>query len=124
MTVCTIHTKLDLHVVDTFNAAIRAYFDGMGALGRDSSLFAKTYDLKSAYRQVPVRSDHLKFGYFCIYNHENGQVEVYRSTYLAFWCDSQRLQFLAFGSDDTLYCMSWNSSHHYKFVRRLHPCKQ
>ena len=61
---CTIHTMLDLHVVDTFIAAVQAYFDGMRALGWDMSLAAKTYDLKSAYRLVPIRDVHLKFGYF------------------------------------------------------------
>ena len=62
---CTIHTKLDLHVVDTFIAAIRSYFGAMKLKGNDVSLLAKTYDLKSAYRQIPVRSDHLKYAYFC-----------------------------------------------------------
>ena len=76
---CTIHTKLDLHVVDTFIAAVRFYFDDMMRLGRETSLQAKTYHLKSAYRQVPIREDHLKSGYFCIFSHESGQVEVYRS---------------------------------------------
>lgn len=91
---CTIHTKLDLHVVDTFIAAVRSYFDGMKASGRDMSLVAKTYDLKSAYRQVPIRADHLKFGYFCIYNCETDQVEVYRSRTLPFGATHSVFSFL------------------------------
>ena len=106
---CTIHTKLDLHVVDAFNAAIRAYFDGMGALGRDSSLVAKTYDLKSAYRQVPVRSDNLKFGYFCIYNHENGQVEVYRSRTLPFGATHSVFNFLRLAR--MIHCIACRGTH-------------
>ena len=91
---CTINTKLDLHAVDTFIAAVRAYFDGMRSQDRDMSLTAKTYDLKSAYRQVPVREDHLKFGYFCIYNHETDEVELYRSRTLPFGATHSVFNFL------------------------------
>ena len=65
---CTVHTKLDLHAVDTFIAVVKAFFESMTAGGKDLDLLAKTYDLKSAYRQIPVRADHLRFAYFCIYN--------------------------------------------------------
>jgi hypothetical protein len=106
---CTIHTKLDLHVVDTFIAAIRAYFDGMAALGRDSSLVAKTYDLKSAYRQVPVRNDHLKFGYFCIYNHESDQVEIYRSRTLPFGATHSVFNFLRLAR--MIHCIACRGAH-------------
>ena len=75
---CTVNTKLDLHVTDTFVAAAKAYFEQMHACGKDTSLQAKTYDLKSAYRQIPIRDDHLKYGYFCIFNCEKGAVETYR----------------------------------------------
>ena len=106
---CTIHTKLDLHVVDTFIAAIQAYFDGMAALGRDSSLVAKTYDLKSAYRQVPVRNDHLKFGYFCIYNHESDQVEIYRSRTLPFGATHSVFNFLRLAR--MIHCIACRGAH-------------
>jgi hypothetical protein len=81
---CTVNTKLDLHVIDTFVAAAKAYFEQMHACGKDTSLQAKTYDLKSAYRQIPIRDDHLKYGYFCIFNCEKGAVEIYRSRTLPF----------------------------------------
>ena len=58
------------------------------------SLTAKTYDLKSAYRQVPVREDDLKFGYFCIYNHETDEVELYRSRTLPFGATHSVFNFL------------------------------
>ena len=60
------------------------YFEQMTAGGKDASLQAKTYDLKSAYRQIPIRSDHLKYGYFCKINGEKGVVEIYRSRTLPF----------------------------------------
>lgn len=62
---CTVNAKLDLHVVDTFVATIKSYFAGMQASQKDTaSLLAKTYDLKSAYRQIPIHPAHAKFGYF------------------------------------------------------------
>jgi hypothetical protein len=45
---------------------------------KDSQLVAKTYDLKSAYRQVPIHEDHLKFSFFSIYNCEQDCAEVYQ----------------------------------------------
>ena len=73
---CTIHTKLDLHMVDNFVAVVKAYFSQKTALAQDCSLVVKTYDLKSAY--------HLKYEYFCIYNPEIKSVEVYCSRTMPF----------------------------------------
>jgi len=81
---CTVNSKLDLHMIDTFVAVIKAYFEQMKGAMADSSLLAKTYDLKAAYRQIPVRKDHLKYAYFSIYNHERDTVEIYRSRTLPF----------------------------------------
>ena len=64
---CTINTKLDFHVVDTFVAFVKAYSQAMDAAGRDPGLVAKTYDRKSAYRQVDVPQSHLKFAYFSVW---------------------------------------------------------
>ena len=71
-------------MIDTFVAVIKAYFEQMKGAMADSSLLAKTYDLKAAYRQIPVRKDHLKYAYFSIYNHERDTVEIYRSRTLPF----------------------------------------
>lgn len=71
---CTVHTKLDLHAVDTFIAVVKAFFEGMDSAGKRSELLAKTYDLKSAYRQIPVRVDRLCFAYFSKRNCETCQV--------------------------------------------------
>ena len=91
---CTLNSKLDLHVVDTFVATIKAFFQAMTAAGRETLVLAKTYDLKSAYRQVPVLSSHLKFAYFCIYNHEKKAVEIYRSRTLPFGATHSVFSFL------------------------------
>lgn len=75
---CEIHNKLDLHMIDTFCAVVKQYFRACSSMGQDCSLVAKTYDLKSAYRQVPIRPGHYKYAYFSVYNHELGATQVYR----------------------------------------------
>ena len=67
---CIIHNKIDLHLIDTFAAAIRYFFAERRALSLAGSLEGETYDLKSACCQVPIRSEHLRFAYFSIYNCE------------------------------------------------------
>ena len=39
---CTIHTKLDLHVIDAFVAVVKAYFEKMMRCSEDRSPLAKT----------------------------------------------------------------------------------
>ena len=70
--------KVDLHMVDTFAAVVREFFQQCGEAGLDCKLVAKTYDLKSAYRQVPIREDHLCYSYFSIYNCDRDCAEVYQ----------------------------------------------
>ena len=57
-------------------------------------LKAKTDDLKSAYRQIPIKEDHLKYGYFCILNCENDTVEIYRSRTFPFGATHSVFSFL------------------------------
>ena len=61
---CIIHNKIDLHLIDTFAAAIKSYFSACRSCSTDGSLLGKTYDLKSAHRWI----------YTC----EQDAVEVYR----------------------------------------------
>ena len=88
------HNKVDLHMVDTFAAVIREFFKRCAAEDKASSLVAKTYDLKSAYRQVPIRQDHLCFSYFCIYNVESDKAEVYQLLTLPFGATHSVYSFL------------------------------
>ena len=55
---CEVNNKLDLHMIDTFCSLVKMFFRRCAETSSDSSLNAKTYDLKSAYRQMPVREDH------------------------------------------------------------------
>ena len=62
--------------------------------GSPSDLLAKTYDLKAAYRQVPVREDNLVFAYFSVYNPSSGLPEVYRMKTLPFGATHSVFSFL------------------------------
>ena len=88
------HNKVDLHMVDTFAAVVREFFRRCGEEDRASTLMAKTYDLKSAYRQVPIAEEHLRFSFFCIFNHELGRAEVYQLTTLPFGATHSVYSFL------------------------------
>ena len=88
------HNKIDLHMIDTFAGLMREFFRRCEQLGLDSTVLAKTYDLKSAYRQVPIRADHLKFAYFSIYNHERNRPEIYRMKTLPFGATHSVYNFL------------------------------
>ena len=88
------HNKVDLHMVDTFAAVVREFFRRCSVESKESALVAKTYDLKSAYRQVPIREDHLRFSYFCIYNCETGQAETYQLVTLPFGATHSVYSFL------------------------------
>ena len=88
------HNKVDLHMVDTFAAVVREFFRRCTDESKANALVAKTYDLKSAYRQVPIREDHLRFSYFCIYNCETGQAETYQLVTLPFGATHSVYSFL------------------------------
>lgn len=75
-------------MIDTFCSLIKLYFRSCVPDGRNSSLLAKTYDLKSAYRQVPVKPEHYQFSYFSVYNHKRQCAEIYRLKDDAVWSDT------------------------------------
>eukprot|EP00435_Cladocopium_sp_Y103_P033072 s2564_g8.t1 len=89
---CEIHNKIDLHMIDTFCALVKYYFRSCSASNKSCNLLAKTYDLKSAYRQVPIRPSHYKFAYFSVYNHKLGKAQIYR------------LKTMPFGATHSVYC--------------------
>ena len=89
---CEAENKIDLHMVDTFCSMVRSYFEQSGHAGVSSELQAKTYDLNSAYRQVPISADHFKYGYLCLYNIERGCKEIYRP------------RTMPFGATHSVYC--------------------
>ena len=64
---CATFNKIDLHVVDTFSSVVRKFFHRCANCGKSGDLLGKTYNLKSAYRQVPIS----------VYNLE-GKAQIYR----------------------------------------------
>ena len=91
---CSTFNKIDLHVVDTFSSLVKQYYKKSQASGRSGELEGKTYDLKSAYRQVPIKKEHLKFGYFSFYNMEIGEAQIYRLSTLPFGATHSVYSFL------------------------------
>lgn len=91
---CEVNNKLDLHMIDTFCSLVKLFFRRCAETGVGSGLRAKTYDLKSAYRQVPVRPDHYKYAFFSIYNHERGCNEIYKIKTMPFGATHSVYNFL------------------------------
>ena len=91
---CEAESKLDLHMIDTFCSMVRSYFESCGACGVASGLLAKTYDLKSAYRQVPIAPSHYKFAYFCLYSCKSTCAEIYRLRTMPFGATHSVYSFL------------------------------
>ena len=89
---CVAHNRVDLHLIDTFCAMVKAFFGQCAAANKDSELRAKTYDLTSAYRQVPIKPGHYKFAYVCIYNCKKGCAEIYK------------MNTMPFGATHSVYC--------------------
>ena len=87
----TVHSKVDLHMVDTFCNLTKNLLASKSDVD-PQRLLAKTYDLKSAYRQVPIRSDHLKYSFFSVFDPEKNRPAVYR------------LKTLPFGAVHSVYC--------------------
>ena len=91
---CSTHSKLDLHVVDAFIAVAKRFFELSCAMNLSTVLLAKTYDLKSANRQVPIKTEHLKYAYFSVYNCKTQSVEIYRARALPFGATHSVYSFL------------------------------
>ena len=91
---CQTHSKPELHAIDCFCGLVKKWFSCALAHNNAESLVAKTYDLKSAYRQVPVAASHLKYGYVCVYNPNSRSPEVYRMLTLPFGASHSVYSFL------------------------------
>eukprot|EP00435_Cladocopium_sp_Y103_P030339 s465_g7.t1 len=89
---CVSHNKVDLHLVDTFCAMVKLFFGQCDVQGCSSELVAKTYDLTSAYRQVPVHPEHYRYAYVSVYNCKLKKVEIYR------------MRTMPFGATHSVYC--------------------
>ena len=79
-------------MIDALGATVRKNFCSCKDRGRDSPVVGTTFDLKGAYRQVPIHAEHLKYAYFSVYNHTKGCAEIHQ------------LVTLLFGATHSVYC--------------------
>ena len=89
---CVSHNRVDLHLVDTFCAMVKCFFGRCNQAGVDSELRAKTYDLTSAYRQVPIKPSHYRYAYVSVYNCRKQCAEIYR------------MRTMPFGATHSVFC--------------------
>lgn len=89
---CVAHNRVDLHLIDTFCAMAKSFFGQCEEAGIDSKLRCKTYDLTSAYRQVPVRPSHYRYAFVSVYNCKRGRAEIYR------------MRTMPFGATHSVFC--------------------
>ena len=81
---CVVYNKVELHMVDTFASVVRSFFQMCEIHHKNSKLVAKTYDLKSAYRQIPAHADHLQHAFVSVFNWKLGQPQIFRMLTLPF----------------------------------------
>lgn len=91
---CQTHSKPELHAVDCFCGLVKHWFSECRDANYPAALAVKTYDLKSAYRQVPVMSEHLKYGFVCVYNTDEQRPQLYRMLTLPFGASHSVYSFL------------------------------
>ena len=99
---CTLNSKLDLHVVDTFVATIKAFFQGMSAAGRETLVACQDVRPEeclqaSAGPVIPLE--------VCILLHLQPREAGCRNIQVKdapFWSNSQCLFFPEAGQDDSL----------------------
>ena len=59
--------KITLHTVDLAGALLCAWFSLSEASSKPSSLWSRTFDLKSAYRQLPLAEDAFRHAVLSVY---------------------------------------------------------
>ena len=86
--------KPDLQAINCLAALTVAWFKRCKECGRSSDLLSKTYDLSAAYRQIPVRAEHLKFAYVSVYCPSTGKPVIYRLLSMPFGATHSVFAFL------------------------------
>ena len=92
--VCVAHSKISLHMIEALGALVQKFFKPSKERSCCSKLQARTFDLKSAYRQVPILESHLKYAYFSIYNCKKQKAGIYQLVTLPFGATHQVYCFL------------------------------
>ena len=80
----TSHEKVSLDTIDVVCASMLYYFDLCKKKGKRPDLKVKTYDLKSAYKQVGVESSSEPFAFVSVYSPEHRKPMAFRSLAMPF----------------------------------------
>ena len=73
-----------LHTVDIACAMFAMWFEACKRHGRDLPLAVRTFDLKSAYRQVGLSAEGRDFAFLKVYNPKQRRFDLFQSTVLPF----------------------------------------
>ena len=74
-----------LHTIDVSAALLEKWMREANNLGGCiPPVMARSFDLKSAYRQIFVREDERELGYIAVYCPEDGEAKIYRTVALPF----------------------------------------
>ena len=93
---CTVSTseKVLLHNVDFIGALLCRWFRRCGSSGLDSTLLARSVDLKSAYRQLPVNESSLRHAVLSVYDPTNRRPCLFQLRCLPFGATASVAHFL------------------------------
>ena len=80
----TSHEKVSLDTVDVVCSSMLYYFDLCKAQGKRPDMRVKTYDLKSAYKQVGIKSSSKPFSFVSVYSPEHRKPMVFQSFAMPF----------------------------------------
>ena len=74
-----------VHTIDHISALIACFLKVSNEKGRNSRLAAKTWDLKDAYKQIPLSDQaYAQDSYLAVYNPSSGEAEVFQQKVLPF----------------------------------------
>ena len=73
-----------LHTIDVASAMLALWFKLVGDSEQQVELSVRTFDLKSAYRQVGLSEDGRRYAYLKVFNPREGKFSLFQSTVLPF----------------------------------------
>ena len=81
----TITNRCTVDEVDTIAAAGAVYLQGMMSRGDTDMLLGRSFDLKSAYRQLAVSDDSLKWARLAVYDPHESATKLFQQYSLPLW---------------------------------------
>ena len=90
----SILNKITVDGVDTITAMCCEAMKQLKNAGQPTCLRGRSFDLKSAYRQLPVSRESLKWARVCVYNPESRQAECFQQYTLPFGARASVVAFI------------------------------